>query len=177
MNFAIFKLTFKKALNNPNEYEATLCMNQLMIEVNRPNEELIKNIIKGCMNAIQREGENIKKIRALMVDLKVIQILDRAICSKSKVFMVQFFKLGMFDYLIQLASFEKDNPSPTKGENLFGDTVQLERKTANVFFFRLLDTIREWDNKFGVDKSGKITKFREGYLSVFDLNSANGRLP
>lgn len=67
MNFSIFKLTFKKALNNPNEYDATMCMNQLMIEVNRPNEELIKNIVKGCMNAIQREGENIKKIRALMV--------------------------------------------------------------------------------------------------------------
>ena len=67
MNFAIFKLTFKKALNSPNEYDAALCMNQLMIEVNRPNEDLIKNILKGCFNTIQRPGENIKKIRALMV--------------------------------------------------------------------------------------------------------------
>ena len=68
MNFLIFKMTFKKALNCPNDYDAALCMNQLMIEVNRPNEELIKNILKGCFNCIQRQGENIKKIRALMVD-------------------------------------------------------------------------------------------------------------
>lgn len=90
--------------------------------------------------------------------------------------MVHFFKLGMFDYLIELGSFEKHNPDPSKGESLFGDSVQLERKTANIFYYRLLDTIREWDSKFGIDKSGKITKFREGYLKVFDPNSANSSL-
>ena len=69
MNFAIFKLTFKKALNTPNDYDAALCMNQMMIEVNRPNEEIVRNILKGCFNTIQRQGDNMRKIRALMVVL------------------------------------------------------------------------------------------------------------
>lgn len=67
MNFMIFKMTFKKALNTPNDYDSTMCMNQLMIEVNRSNEQLIQNILKGCFNTLRAVGENLKKIRALMV--------------------------------------------------------------------------------------------------------------
>ena len=60
-------MTFKKALNTANEYDATMCINQLMIEVHRSNDTIILNILKGCYNTIQRTGENVKKIRALMV--------------------------------------------------------------------------------------------------------------
>ena len=87
MNIAIFKLTFRKAINTPNAIDANMCMNQLMIEVNRPNEEIIKNIIKGCYNTIQRTGENVKKIRALMVYSRVnrslIDLCLRRIWSSS----------------------------------------------------------------------------------------------
>ena len=94
--------------------------------------------------------------------------MDRAVCTKSKPFMVNFFKCGLYDYLIDLACFEQHNPSPNRGEELFGDSDPLERKVSNQFYFRLREAIRDWDSKFGVDKNGKITKFRDGYLKAFD---------
>lgn len=68
MHFMIFKMTFKKALNTPNDYDSAMCMNQLMIEVNKSDDALIQNIIKGCYNTIIAKGDNLRKIRALMVD-------------------------------------------------------------------------------------------------------------
>jgi hypothetical protein len=84
--------------------------------------------------------------------------------------MVSFFRCGMFDYLVELACFEKNNSSSTRGEGLFGDTDPIERKAANEFYFRLRENLKEWNSKFGVDKKGKITKFREGFEKVFDSN-------
>ena len=176
MNFAIFKLTFKKALNTPNSYDANMCMNQLMIEVNRSNTELIHNILKGCFNSIQKQGENIKKIRALMV-LTAHQIIDRGVSTRNKPFIVNFLKCGLYNRLVELASFDKASPDPLKGERLFGDQDPVERKISKDFFLRLREVIVEWDQKFGVDKNGKVTHFRLGYQRAFEgaVNSCSLR--
>lgn len=68
MHFTIFKMTFKKALNTPNDYDSAMCMNQLMIEVNKSDHTLIGNILKGCFNTVAAKGDNLRKIRCLMVD-------------------------------------------------------------------------------------------------------------
>lgn len=44
----------------------------------------------------------------------------------------------------------------------------MERKIANEFYFRLREIIKEWNIKFGTDKNGKVTKFKEGYGKAFD---------
>lgn len=67
MNQAMFKMTFKKALNTWLDIDSTMAMNQILIEINRQSEENIHNVIKGCYNTIAKKGENHKKIRALMV--------------------------------------------------------------------------------------------------------------
>lgn len=89
--------------------------------------------------------------------------------------MVAFFKCGLFDFLIELACFQKQSKSPTRGEDLFGDSDPLERKVASQFYVRLREAVKDWDSKFGVDKNGKITKFRDGFLKAFDPSIANRR--
>lgn len=167
MNFLIFKMTFKKALSTPNDYDSTMCMNQLMIEINKSNETLILNILKGCFNTLLAAGENLKKMRALMVDF-FDEMLDRGLQTKNKIFMVNIFKSGLFDHLVGLASFEKANPNPRRGEALFNDTDPVERRVAGDFYIQLRETLSDWNKKFGVDKNGKVTKFRLGYQVAFE---------
>lgn len=77
-------------------------------------------------------------------------------------------KCGLFNRLVEIASFDKSNPDPNKGESVFGDTEPVERKIAKDFFLRLREAIVEWDQKFGVDRNGKVTHFRIGYQRAFD---------
>ena len=57
----------------------------------------------------------------------------------------------------------------TTGEDIFQDTNPIERKAAKHFYILLLDILNEWNLKYGVDKKGKVTKFQEGYLKVYDV--------
>lgn len=97
--------------------------------------------------------------------------------TKNKTFMVNLFKCGLFDHLIKLASFEKTNPDQRRGENLFQDTDPVERRVAGDFYLQLRQTIAGWNQSFGVDKHGKLTKFRDGYDLAFEGAADNCTLP
>ena len=51
---------------------------------------------------------------------------------------------------------------------MFLDVEPVERKIANEFYLRLRESVKDWHNKFGTDKNGKVTKFKEGYAKAFD---------
>lgn len=107
--------------------------------------------------------------------VEVYEILDRGVQTKNKTFMVFLFKCGLFDHLINLASFDKTNADPRRGEDLFKDTDPVERKIAGDFYLQLRQTISDWNKKFGVDKHGKVTKFKAGYDVAFQGSQDGGR--
>ena len=115
------------------------------------------------------KGENIKKLRALM-------LTDRGVQSKNKIFLKNFIKYGYLEHLVQLASFQKESSDPNKGEGLFNDTDPVERKIAKDFYVRLRETISDWNSRLGSDKNNKITPFKTGYDKAFDGAARGGRL-
>lgn len=103
-------------------------------------------------------------------------MIDRGIQTKNKTFMVAFFKCGLFDHLITLACFEKTKSDPRRGEALFEDSDPVERRIAGDFYLRLREILADWNSKFGVDRNGKITKFRTGFEKVFEGAADRGSL-
>lgn len=101
-------------------------------------------------------------------------MIDRGIQTKNKTFMVGFFKLGLFDHLVNLACFEKSSSDLRRGENLFADNDNLEKRVAGDFYLRLRETLADWNAKFGVDRTGKVTKFRIGFEKAFEGASDKG---
>lgn len=102
-------------------------------------------------------------------------MIDRSLNTKNKVFIVNLLKCGLYDRLVEIAAFEKHVDDPAKGERVFGDRDPVEKKIAKEFFKRLKDAIREWNERFGVDKQGKVTPFKKGFSKVFDGAANEGR--
>lgn len=85
---------------------------------------------------------------------------------KSKLFIHEFLKSGLFNYLVQTSGYKNNDPNPTKGALLFGDTDPKEKYSAQVFFNYLHDVLAGWRDKFGIDKSGTTTKFKSDYEAI-----------
>ena len=63
----VFKMSFKGALTTQDEYNLSMRLKQIDIELLKENEAVVKATVAGCFNVIAGNGPNLSKIRALMV--------------------------------------------------------------------------------------------------------------
>lgn len=137
-------------------------------------------LVTTMKNLITRQGKNKSKVRCLYVRL-YHQFLNKLIEEKSLEFWTALWSSQLWEVLVQIAEFGKEDQDPSIGKHIFMDEDIEEQNTALVFYEKLREFIKKWSDLYGIQPRNEKNQFYYANVKVFgeinfDHNKKNSEI-